>query len=342
MITRSALSMHSITSGSHQPTRWQEELAGAISNPEHLLSLLGLDNSLLSSALKANRLFALRAPYSYINRIEYGNPEDPLLRQILPLGQEFNEVEGFSADPLAEQSQNPRHGVIHKYQSRVLLITSGACAVNCRFCFRRHFPYQDNHLSSESWQQAIEYIAADSSINEVILSGGDPLAANDRRLTQMASALNEITHLKTLRIHTRLPVMIPSRVTEEMLGWYTGQRLKPVLVLHCNHPNEIDDSVREALSKLQKAGVTLLNQSVLLKGINDNAKTLAQLSNTLFQAGVLPYYLHLLDRVKGAAHFEVSEIEAKQIMRDLMAQCSGYLVPRLVREIPGEPGKTWI
>ena len=338
MITRSVLSVHTIEHFSS----WQEELANAISHPEQLLSLLGLDNSLLSNALRASETFALRVPHSFVSRMERGNPEDPLLKQVLPLGEECLNVDGYSLDPLAEQSQNPCHGVIHKYQGRLLLVVSGACAVNCRFCFRRHFPYENNQLGGENWQQAIDYISADNSVHEVILSGGDPLAANDRRLAKMAKALNEIEHVKTLRIHTRLPIMIPSRITDEMLDWFARQRLKPVMVIHCNHPNEIDDSVRMQLQKLQQAGVTLLNQSVLLKGVNDDIDTLTVLSNTLFQAGVLPYYLHLLDPVQGAAHFDVPDAKATQLITNLKARCSGYLIPRLVREIPGEPNKTWI
>lgn len=338
MITRSAPGVHTIKHFS----RWQDELANSITSPEQLLSLLDLDMNLLPDALRANNMFSLRAPLSYIRRMEPGNPNDPLLRQILPLGSECHDVDGYSLDPLAERSQKPCDGIIHKYRGRLLLIVSGACAVNCRFCFRRHFPYADNQLSSDNWKNAIDYIAADQSIHEVILSGGDPLAANDNRLAKMAIALNAIDHVKTLRIHTRLPIMIPSRISEEMLDWFARQRLKPVLVIHCNHPNEIDDEVRAALRKLQQAGVTLLNQSVLLKGINDSADTLAELSSVLFQANVLPYYLHLLDPVQGAAHFDVPEAEAVQLVSELKANCPGYLIPRLVREIPREPGKTWI
>ena len=338
MITRSALSVHTIEHFSS----WQDELANTISSPEQLLSLLGLDYSLLPDALRASQTFSLRVPHSFVRRMERGNPNDPLLRQVLPLSQECQEVDGYTLDPLAEHSQNPCDGVIHKYKGRLLLVVSGACAVNCRFCFRRHFPYQDNQLNNEVWQKAIDYIAADNSIHEVILSGGDPLVANDRRLTKMTAALNDIEHVKTLRIHTRLPVMIPERITDNMLDWFAGQRLKPVMVIHCNHPNEIDSNVRASLQKLQQAGVTLLSQSVLLKGINDDVNTLAELSNKLFQAGVLPYYLHLLDRVQGAAHFDVPESKATQLIAELKAKCSGYLIPRLVREVPGESSKTWI
>ena len=254
--------------------------------------------------------------------------------------QECEDVKGYVTDPLAEQSQNPVNGVIHKYNGRLLLVVSGTCAVNCRFCFRRHFPYGDNQLGGDNLQKAIDYIASDTSIREVILSGGDPLAANDRRLQKLALALNEIEHLETLRIHTRLPIMIPQRINSDMLKWFTGQRLKPVMVIHCNHPQEIDESVVKALDRLRSAGVILLNQTVLLRGINDATDILVKLSNTLFQAGVLPYYLHLLDPVQGAAHFDVSEETGKTLIEGILKQCPGYLVPRLVREIPGHTSKT--
>lgn len=338
MITRSELRVHTISDFNS----WQEQLSHAITSPEQLLSLLGLDSNLLPDALRANQEFSLRVPHSFVARMERGNPDDPLLRQILPLGKECQPSEGYSLDPLAEQSQSPCEGVIHKYKGRLLLIPSSACAINCRFCFRRHFPYGDNQLGGEKWQQSIDYIAADSSIKEVILSGGDPLATNDKRLKKMMDALSTIDHVETLRIHTRFPIIIPERITDELLGWIAGSRLKPVMVIHCNHPREINESVNDALAKLHKAGVVLLNQSVLLRGVNDNAGTLVDLSQALFHAGVLPYYLHLLDSVHGTAHFNVPETEALQLMDEFMALCPGYLVPRLVREVPGEPCKTRI
>lgn len=338
MITRSELSVHTI----NNLISWQEQLARAITSPEQLLTMLDLDSELLPEALRASSDFALRVPYSYVARMERGNPEDPLLKQILPVGRECDNIEGYGLDPLAEQSQNPCNGVIHKYSGRLLLVTSSACAVNCRFCFRRHYPYSDNQLAGENWQKALDYIASDSSIHEVILSGGDPLAANDKRLRIMAEALNAIDHVKTLRIHSRFPVVIPERITDEMISWFTGQRFKPVMVVHCNHANEIDSSVIAAMNKLRESGVTLLNQSVLLKDINDNADALVDLSHGLFDAGILPYYLHVLDPVQGAAHFDVPDETAKQLVKEVAARCSGYLVPKLVREIPGQPGKTRI
>lgn len=346
MITRSELEVHK---GAHIRAQtindfgcWQEQLAGAVTSPEQLLSMLQLGHELLSPALKASQEFPLRVPHAYINRMELGNPDDPLLRQVLPIGEECKHVEGFGLDPLAEQSQNPTEGVIHKYHGRLLLIVGGSCAVNCRFCFRRHFPYQENRLDRDSWHNAMEYIRADSSIKEVILSGGDPLVTNDRRLQKIAAELNSIDHVKTLRIHTRLPVVIPNRVTDDLINWFARQRLQPVMVIHANHANEIDENVHEAMGHLKQAGVTLLNQAVLLKGVNDNASALTELSQRLFQVGVLPYYLHLLDPVHGAAHFDVPELEAKALMKEVMANCPGYLVPKLVREIPGMSEKTWI
>ena len=338
MITRSELSVQTISDFGC----WQEQLAGAITSPEQLLTMLQLSPELLSPALKACQEFPLRVPHTYINRMELGNPNDPLLRQVLPVGEECEHIEGFGLDPLAEQYQNPTDGVIHKYHGRLLLIVGGACAVNCRFCFRRHFPYQDNRLDRDSWNSAMEYIRSDTSIKEVILSGGDPLATSDRRLEKIAAELNHIDHVETLRIHSRLPVVIPDRVTDDLINWFARQRLQPVMVIHANHANEIDNSVREAMFRLKQAGVTLLNQAVLLKGINDSASALIQLGEALFKAGVLPYYLHLLDPVHGAAHFDIPEIKATRLLKEVMANCPGYLVPKLVREIPGRPGKTWI
>ncbi|WP_066014398.1 EF-P beta-lysylation protein EpmB [Endozoicomonas atrinae] len=338
MITRSELSVQTISDFGC----WQEQLAGAITSPEQLLTMLQLSPELLSPALKACQEFPLRVPHAYINRMELGNANDPLLRQVLPVGEECEHIEGFGLDPLAEQSQNPTDGVIHKYHGRLLLIVSGACAVNCRFCFRRHFPYQDNRLDRDSWNSAMEYIRSDTSIKEVILSGGDPLATSDRRLEKIAAELNHIDHVETLRIHSRLPIVIPDRVTDDLINWFARQRLQPVMVIHANHANEIDDSVREAMFRLKQAGVTLLNQAVLLKGINDSASALIQLGEALFKAGVLPYYLHLLDPVHGAAHFDIPEVKATRLLKEVMANCPGYLVPKLVREIPGRLGKTWI
>lgn len=338
MITRSELGVQTINA----IDCWQSQLTSAITSPKQLLTMLKLDTSLLPAALEASQNFKLKAPLSYVKRIKQGDINDPLLKQILPIDAECLEVEGYGKDPLQEWSQNPTNGVIHKYQGRLLLIVSGACAINCRFCFRRHFPYEDNHLSRDGVQKAIDYIAADTSISEVIFSGGDPLANSDKKLSAIISQLNMIPHLDTLRVHTRLPIMIPERVTDELITLLSTQCLKPVVVLHCNHSNEINEEVQRAIQKMAQAGITLLNQTVLLKGINDSADSLLALNKKLFHAGVLPYYLHLLDPVQGAAHFDVKEPKAIEIMQQLSAKSPGYLVPKLVREIAGEPNKTRI
>lgn len=346
MITRSEPGVHTdnrliqTLAPQTEPRSWKKTLAESVTDPAELLELLELPQSLLSGAVLGNQLFSMRIPRPFIDRMEKGNQYDPLLRQVLPLTEESETVAGYSLDPLSEQTQNPATGIIHKYQNRLLLIVSGACAVNCRFCFRRHFPYGDNQLGRESWKEAIEYIRTQKSIHEVILSGGDPLASTDSRLSKMVDELSKIPHVKTLRIHTRLPVVIPERITDELINWFSGSRLKPVMVIHCNHANEIDQSVREALQRLRAAGVTLLNQTVLLKGINDSVEALSDLSHALFNADVMPYYLHLLDPVQGAAHFDIKEEHAIELVNGLLKTCPGYLVPKLVREVAGEKSKT--
>jgi EF-P beta-lysylation protein EpmB len=269
-----------------------------------------------------------------------GDSRDPLLLQVLPVQQEAQETTGFLRDPLEELDSMPVPGLLHKYQGRALLTVTGACAVHCRYCFRRHFPYAEANPVTGHWPQSIEYIRQHPDITEVILSGGDPLTLSDDRLQSLADQLATIDHLRTLRIHSRLPVVLPERVDENLLSWLAAQRLKVVMVIHCNHPNEIDTGVIGAMDRLRRAGVVLLNQSVLLRNINDEAATLISLSERLFAAGVLPYYLHQLDRVQGAAHFEVSARTARKLMNEVSASLPGYLVPRLVQEIPGMPGKT--
>ena len=339
MITRSAPGVHT---GNQQtmPDSWQMQLANCVTQPEELLDILGLDKSLLPAALKADKAFSMRIPRSYIARMEYDNPNDPLLLQVLPLAQELQNVRGFSSDPLGETSKNPTEGVIHKYQGRLLLITSGACAVNCRFCFRRHFPYNENQLGGQHLEEALAYIRNESSIKEVILSGGDPLASSDSRLKQLTEALADIPHVKTLRIHTRMPVVMPDRITCALQDVLRSTRLKVVVVLHCNHAKEIDSTVVSAVDSLKSTGAMILNQAVLLKGINDTVEALVELSETLFDAGVMPYYLHLLDKVQGAAHFDISTETARALVQGMMIQCPGYLVPKLVQDIAGKPSKT--
>ncbi|WP_318507720.1 EF-P beta-lysylation protein EpmB [Photobacterium leiognathi] len=318
---------------------WLNDLSNAISDPFTLLKLLKIDPTPWENGLTARKLFALRVPLSFVDKMEIGNPYDPLLRQILPLAQEFEVHQGYSVDPLEEQ-QNEIPGLLHKYHNRVLLIVKGGCAVNCRYCFRRHFPYSDNKGNKRQWQQSLEYIAAHPEINEVILSGGDPLMAKDHELQWLIEHIAAIPHIKRLRIHSRLPVVIPNRITDALCQILTETRLQTILVTHINHANEIDDALKTAMQKLKQANVTLLNQGVLLKGVNDSVAALTDLSETLFDAGIQPYYLHVLDRVQGAAHFMVDDEIARQLMAGLITKVSGYLVPKLTREIGGRASKT--
>ncbi|MGO3768966.1 MAG: EF-P beta-lysylation protein EpmB, partial [Vreelandella alkaliphila] len=287
-----------------------------------------------------HQLFEICVPDAYLTRIAPNDPNDPLLRQVLPVSDEAATPQGYVTDPLEEAEHQPVKGLIHKYANRVLLIASPNCAINCRYCFRRHFPYSDNSPSRAQWQEALDYLRIDTSLNEAILSGGDPLAANDRQLAWLVEQLENIPHLKRLRIHTRLPVVIPDRIDDALVGWLAATRLQKVMVLHINHANEIDQAVIDACTRLKQAGVTLLNQSVLLRGINDSVSALATLSERLFEAGVLPYYLHVVDPVQGAAHFDVPDEEAKALVKQLLEHLPGFLMPRLVREVPGNASKT--
>ena len=314
-------------------------MADAVSDPAELLQLLELDEAPLAAARAAGREFPLRVPRGFVARMRKHDPADPLLRQVLPLGAELALQPGFGDDAVGDLASRTAPGVLHKYHGRALLITTGACAVHCRYCFRRHFPYADDHARSHDWREALAYLRADLTINEVILSGGDPLSLSDRILADLVARLQEIPQLRTLRIHTRQPIVLPSRVDVELLTWLGDCRLRKVLVVHANHAREFDAEVSEALAKLHGAGASLFNQSVLLKGVNDSVDALVALSQALFAAGVTPYYLNLLDRVRGAAHFEVPEAQARDIMRGLRSRLPGYLVPRLVREVAGAPGK---
>ncbi|HEX4299592.1 MAG TPA: EF-P beta-lysylation protein EpmB [Gammaproteobacteria bacterium] len=320
-------------------TRWQTEMAEAVRDPRELLALLQLDPAWLEPAKRAAAMFPLRVPRAFLARMAKGDPADPLLRQVLPLGAELQEVPGYSRDPVGDMPSVAAKGLLHKYQGRVLLITTGACGVHCRYCFRRHFPYAEETARAEEWVGALAYLKGDTSINEVILSGGDPLSLSDERLAALVRALEGIPHIRRLRIHTRQPVVLPSRVDDSLVGWLKACRLQKVVVLHTNHARELDAAVADACARLRETGATLLNQTVLLRGVNDSAKVLSDLSEALFEAGVLPYYLNLLDPVAGAAHFDVPEAEALALMTELRAQLPGYLVPRLVREVPGAPSK---
>ncbi|OLQ92554.1 EF-P beta-lysylation protein EpmB [Vibrio ponticus] len=318
---------------------WLKQLANGISDPAKLLEQLEIDPSPWQHGFEARTLFAQRVPQSFVDRMEKGNPFDPLLRQVLPLSEEFAVHEGYSTDPLEEQD-NQIPGLLHKYRNRALMIVKGGCAVNCRYCFRRHFPYQENKGSKSVWQASLDYIAAHSELNEVIFSGGDPLMAKDDELRWLIERIATIPHIKRLRIHSRLPVVIPARITDELLEIFRSTRLQVILVTHINHANEINQELTDKTAQLKQNGVTLLNQGVLLKGVNDSVKALVALSEALFDANILPYYLHVLDKVQGAAHFLVSDQEAKRLMAGLIEEVSGYLVPTLTREIGGRPSKT--
>lgn len=319
---------------------WQKSLANAIRDPRELLLKLQLPLELLPAARAAARDFPLLVTRSYLERMQPGNSDDPLLRQVLPLDAETRDTAGYVTDPVGDMEAMARPGLLHKYQGRVLVVTTAACGIHCRYCFRRHFPYQVANPMPERWQQVRDYVANDDSIKEVILSGGDPLSLSDHRLARLVELLEPIPHLERLRIHSRYPIILPERMTDSLLNLLSETRLTVVLVIHANHPNELSPSVSQALVPLRQAGITLLNQSVLLRGVNDSTDCLSELSESLFAAGVLPYYLHQLDRVQGAAHFAVTDARAKALQQSLRARLPGYLVPRLVRETAGEAGKT--
>jgi len=366
MIPRSPAPKTSAAIGTEAGTRtpvppWRRSLAGAVSTLGELLDLLELDPADPALGLAAGgaegdgaggglvtaaqREFPLRVPRSFVARMRRGDPRDPLLLQVLPAAAEMAPAPGFTEDPLAEASASPVPGLLHKYQGRVLLVTTGACAVHCRYCFRRHFPYEEHRPWGEGWRRALDYVAADPTVEEVILSGGDPLAVADHKLAELATTAAAVPHLRRLRIHTRLPIVLPERVDDGLLGWLADgagmvtSRLRKVVVVHANHPREVDDEVLAALGRLRAAGVTVLNQAVLLRGVNDRVSVLRRLSEALFRAGVMPYYLHLVDRVRGAAHFEVDEVTARELVGGLTRELPGYLVPRLVREVPGVAAK---
>jgi EF-P beta-lysylation protein EpmB len=316
---------------------WQAQIRDAIKDPEELLRRLNLDPALLSGARQADKLFPLRAPQPYVSRIHPGNANDPLLLQLLPQLHECQEHDGGVKDPLREQIKLPVAGLMHKYRDRVLLLTTSVCAGHCRYCFRRHFPYAEQQLR-DNLDRIRDYIRGRDEIKEVILSGGDPLSAGDKRIARLISALEEIPHLSRLRIHTRMPIFVPGRVTTSLLKLLKQSRLTSIVVIHCNHPNEIDSEVSLALRKLSQH-TTLLNQSVLLSGVNDNCNALVTLSERLFSCGVLPYYLHMMDAVRGAGAFHVNMRRARRLMGEVAANLPGYLVPRLVKEYPGRAAK---
>ena len=334
MITRTASSWHT--------EDWQIALSNSIRTLDALCEALGLPAEMVSEGMGGERDFPVRVPLGYLAKIKKGDLDDPLLKQVLPLGAEKVAQPGFVADPLAEQSSNPQTGLLHKYQSRVLLVLGGACAINCRYCFRRHFPYEDNQLSGQELFRIQTYLMEHPEVNEVVLSGGDPLLQNNARLAKLLKIIEAVPSITRVRIHTRLPVVIPQRIDQGLIALLGDSKLKVLLVTHVNHAQELDEDFDLAMGYLKAAGVTLLNQSVLLHAVNNDAQTLAQLSERLFQADVLPYYLHLLDPVAGAHHFDVPQGQARELMYKLQGLLPGFLIPRLVREIPGKSGKTLI
>jgi EF-P beta-lysylation protein EpmB len=318
---------------------WQRELARAIRDAADLCRVLGLDPALAAAAPPG---FPLLVPRPFVARMQHGNPRDPLLRQVLPIADESIDRPGFTFDPLHEATSLAAPGLVQKYAGRALVLVSGACAVHCRYCFRREFPYAEHGATLAGTEAAVEAIAADPTLTEVILSGGDPLMADDPRLAGLVRRLEAIPHLRRLRIHTRLPIVLPERVTDALVATLAASRLAAVVVVHANHPAELDDGVAAALRRLAAAPALLLNQAVLLAGVNDAFEPLRGLSERLVDIGVAPYYLHLLDRVRGAGHFEVPEARALQLHRQLRDALPGYAVPRLARELPGEPAKVWV
>lgn len=318
---------------------WQQELASAVRDPLKLLELLGLSSEFYQDKISLDNNFKLFVPLSYVAKMGKGDWNDPLLRQVLPLSDENMMVQGFKLDPVGDLASEVSSGVLQKYQGRVLLITTGACAVHCRYCFRRHFPYIESLAEKNNWRDTLAVIQSDKSLTEVILSGGDPLMLSDSKLKGMCLDLAKISHIKTLRFHTRLPVFLPSRITDDFLAWSSELPLQKVMVIHANHENELDKSVAESLHRLSSAGYILLNQSVLLKGVNDSAEALIGLSHKLFSMQVLPYYLHQLDKVQGAAHFEVGKETAIMLLETMRDHLPGYLVPRLVNEVSGKRSK---
>ena len=321
-----------------QPQGWQQAWRDAVRDPRELLALLGLE-AIVPVSDAATASFALRVPHGFVARMRRGDPHDPLLRQVLPLDEELRPVPGFSLDAVGDAEAGAGQGVIRKYAGRALLVATGSCAVHCRYCFRRHFPYAEQSAAAGGWQAAVEAIAADDSLHEVILSGGDPLSLATPKLAELTSALAGIGHVRRLRIHTRLPVVLPERVDEALAAWLSALPWPVSVVLHANHAQEFDAGVDAALARLRAAGALLLNQAVLLRGVNDSLDAQADLHERSFAAGVLPYYLHQLDRVAGAAHFEVPDAEALALHVALRERLPGYLVPRLVREVAGDTSK---
>lgn len=318
---------------------WQAQLRDAYRDPRELLADLGLDPESLGLGAKAAEHFPFLVTRAFASRMQPGDVNDPLLLQVLPHAAELSSAPGFSDDPVGEFSLGENSSVLRKYSGRALVLASSSCAINCRYCFRRNYPYEA-HRGSDALENGLAELRADTSINEVILSGGDPLVLSDAKLDQYLTRLADIGHLRRLRIHSRLPIVLPDRLTAALLRMLSRQRFEAVMVVHCNHPQELDASTLEGLRRMRDAGITVLNQAVLLHRVNDDAEVLATLGERLFSAGTLPYYLHLLDRVSGTAHFDLNESRISQLQRELRARVPGYLMPRFVRELAGGDAKT--
>lgn len=327
-------------SDSYAVEDWHVSLAKAIRDPDLLIDRLGLSEELKTPARLAARTFPLLVPLSFVARMRPNDSNDPLLKQVLPLGAELVDVPGFENDAVGDNDSRRAPGLLHKYYGRALMISTGTCAIHCRYCFRRHYSYGDEPRRLQEWEPALSVLAADPTISEVLLSGGDPLMLTDTRLGQLIERLGSISHLKRLRIHSRLPIVLPNRVTPRLIGLLQNMKLQPIMVVHANHPNEVVDDCQDALRTLVRAGITTLNQSVLLRGINDEADTLTTLSERLVNLGVIPYYLHQLDQVHGTSHFEVDPSTGTALIAELRRRLPGYAVPQYVREEAGVPHKT--
>jgi EF-P beta-lysylation protein EpmB len=323
-----------------QTVRWQALWRDAIRDPRELLSLLGLQDEAARVSDAAAADFPMRVPPGFAARMRHGDRHDPLLRQVLPLVDEERAAPGFSVDAVGDAASRAGRGILHKYEGRALLVTTGSCAVHCRYCFRRHFPYGEESAAAGQWQESLAFLAANPDIDEVLLSGGDPLSLATPKLAELSMGLARLPQVRRLRLHTRLPIVLPERVDAELTAWLGSLPWPVAVVLHANHANELDGDVADACARLRASGAVLLNQSVLLRGVNDEADALARLSERLFEIGVLPYYLHQLDRVSGTAHFEVDDARARSIHAELHRRLPGYLLPRLVREVAGEAGKS--
>lgn len=318
---------------------WRVAVKTAIRDAAELCRVLQLPEAYRVAAERASAAFGVFAPRGYVARMRLADPRDPLLRQVLPLDAELETVTGFTIDPLGELAAMAAPGLLKKYAGRALLVVTGACAVHCRYCFRRHFPYESAAVGADRWEAALAGLAAAHDVEEIILSGGDPLTLGDEQLANLARRLATISQLRRLRLHTRLPIVIPERVCESLLAWLKGTRLVPIVVVHANHANELDEDVAAALGRILGAGIPVLNQAVLLRGVNDDLEALAALCLRLVDLRVIPYYLHMLDRVAGAAHFNVPELRAIELVQQLRRRLPGYAVPRLVREVPGAASK---